>query len=179
MVASDRPAQHTAHRVATAVGVSTSAVQKVVHEVLGPETLAGTHVVLVTRGSPDSLSITDERIVRNYVKDYSLKLSTIIVPQTPQGFLPFFDETSRLTGGRSYLIGNDQGPVNFYVGLNEAFGEILRSDAVYPTEMPEVLHKQTFSGGSGALSTGSFVIDSTLGRDTLFGIYVEDEEEHR
>jgi hypothetical protein len=31
---------------------------------------------------------------------------------------------------------------------------------------------------TSATSTGNFLIDSTLGRDTEFGIYVEDAEEH-
>ena len=34
-----------------------------------------------------------------------------------------------------------------------------------------------FSGTTG-VSSGNFLIDSTLGRDTQFGIYVEDEEDH-
>ena len=28
------------------------------------------------------------------------------------------------------------------------------------------------------MSSGKFLIDSTLGRDTVYGIYVEDEEDH-
>ena len=47
----------------------------------------------------------------------------------------------------------------------------------YPTEIPELVHKEGFLGQTG-VSTGSFLIDSTLGRDTQFGIYVEDEEDH-
>ena len=39
------------------------------------------------------------------------------------------------------------------------------------------MHKEGFLGQTG-VSTGSFLIDSTLGRDTQFGIYVEDEEDH-
>ena len=36
--------------------------------------------------------------------------------------------------------------------------------------------KSLISGSS--LSSGKFLIDSTLGRDTVYGIYVEDEEDH-
>ena len=35
--------------------------------------------------------------------------------------------------------------------------------------------KSLISGSS--LSSGKFLIDSTLGRDTVYGIYVEDEED--
>merc|ERR1712223_926015 len=48
---------------------------------------------------------------------------------------------------------------------------------MYPTEIPELVHKESFVGETG-VSSGNFLIDSTLGRDTLFGIYVEDEEDH-
>ena len=40
-----------------------------------------------------------------------------------------------------------------------------------------LVHKESFVGETG-VSSGNFLIDSTLGRDTLFGIYVEDEEDH-
>ena len=42
---------------------------------------------------------------------------------------------------------------------------------------PLLVHKEAFVGETG-VSSGNFLIDSTLGRDTLFGIYVEDEEDH-
>jgi hypothetical protein len=53
------------------------------------------------------------------------------------------------------------------------------SDARYPTEIPELVHRSEFiMDSTSATSTGNFLIDSTLGRDTEFGIYVEDAEEH-
>ena len=67
--------------------------------------------------------------------------------------------------------------MDFYVSFNEAFADVWHSDARYPTEIPEMVHQEAFLGDSG-ITTGNFLIDSTLGRDTQFGIYVEDEEDH-
>ena len=39
------------------------------------------------------------------------------------------------------------------------------------------MHTQPVYTSTG-LTEGSFIIDETLGRDTLFGILVEDEEDH-
>ena len=66
----------------------------------------------------------------------------------------------------------------FFVNLNRAFADSLHSDARYPTEIPQFVHVKSLTSGSGSLSSGNFLIDSTLGRDTVFGIYVEDEEDH-
>ena len=157
------------------------ALQKVVHEVLAPENLAGTHVVLVTRGSRDTLSSpSDEKIIRNYVADYNLKMSAIVIPESDtDSILGFYDDITQSMGGKTHVVRGDGGIMEFYVGLNDAFTEVLRSDARYPTEMPVTVHEQEFPGGTSPAATGTFLIDYTLGRDTLFGIYVEDEEEHR
>ncbi len=161
------------------------ALQKVVHEVLAPETLAGTHLVLLTRGSRDTLTTTtDEQIISNYVRDYNLRVSTVVLPESAEAasdpFLSFYDDISLSMGGSAYVVNGHDSVMDLYMGINSAFADILRSDARYPTETPVEVHRRDFSAASSKLvTTGSFLIDSTLGRDTLFGIYVEDEEEHR
>jgi hypothetical protein len=155
------------------------AMQKVIHEVVSDHK-AGTHIVLVTRGGPDTLSLTDENILRGHIMDYNIKLSTIVMPETTT-YLPFYDEASYLMGGKAYTVRHDSNIMDFYVRLNEAFADVLHSDARYPTEIPELVHKETFVGGTEngvSTTSGNFLIDSTLGRDTQFGIYVEDEEDH-
>ena len=154
------------------------AVQKVVHGVLSPESLAGTHIVLLTKGANDAISPQDEKILENYILDYNIKLSAIVL-NPESGSSSFFDKISQSMGGRTYVVNNEQSVMNFFVSVNEAFADVLRSDARYPTEMSEVIHRQEFHGSGALTSTGNFLIDSTVGRDTQFGIYVEDEEEHR
>ena len=60
-----------------------------------------------------------------------------------------------------------------YVDLMHAFTNLLK-DAPLPIDIHEELIPMT-----GYESTiGTFTVDTTLGRDTTFGIYVEDEEDH-
>ena len=161
------------------------ALQKVVHEVVAQEQLAGTHLILLTRGSRDTLtSPTDEQIIRNYVSDYNLRISAILLPEGEEGlsdpFLSFYDDVAQDMGGKAHVVGPAVNVMDFYLGVNGAFADILSSDARYPTETPVQVHRQVYGGiSSEPVTVGNFLIDSTLGRDTLFGIYVEDEEEHR
>ena len=151
--------------------------QKVVHEVVR-DNHSGTHIILLTHGSPDTLSITDENIIKGYILDYNIKLSSIVLPET-DGHLPFYDTISNMMGGSAHVVKNNNNIVDFYVRINEAFAAIQLSDARYPTEIGELVHRSEFvMDSSSAISTGNFLIDSTLGRDTEFGIYVEDVEEH-
>ena len=85
------------------------ALQKVVHDVVRDST-AGTHIVLVTQGAPDTLSLTDEKVVRGYVQESNLKLSTILLPDAHR-FLPFYDKV-----GPAFVVRNDNSMVNFYTG---------------------------------------------------------------
>ena len=119
----------------------------------------------------------DEGILRGHVMDYNIKLSAIAMPETTGAYLPFYDKISEVMNGKAHVVHNDGNIMDFYVSLNEAFADVLHSEALYPTEIPELVHKEAFVGETG-VSSGNFLIDSTLGRDTLFGIYVEDEEDH-
>lgn len=146
------------------------ALQKVIHEVVSDHK-AGTHIILITQGTQDTLSLTDETILKGHIMDYDIKLSAIL---TNPGYLSFYDSLA----SSSHLVTTfDKNIMDFYVDLNEAFANILTSDAKYPTEIPHLVHKEAFVGVTG-VSTGNFLIDSTLGRDTQFGIYVQDEEDH-
>merc|ERR1711892_383311 len=58
-----------------------------------------------------------------------------------------------------------------------AFSQILREESVHPAEEKETVHVAEYYS-SDKESNGDFIIDETLGRDTVFGIYVEDEEDH-
>lgn len=143
------------------------------------DNLAGIHIILLTRGSGETLSTNDEHILKNYILDYNIKLSSILLPSEDKNTLPIYDDLATAMGAKSHVIQmqDDQNIMDYYVSLTEAFTDILRSDSVYPTEMPETVHKKGFVGDYP--SKGSFIVDHTLGRDTEFGIFVENVEEHR
>ena len=72
--------------------------------------------------------------------DYNIKLSTIVMPEvtTKASYLPFYDHISGAMNGRSHTVHHDGNIMDFYVSLNEAFADILHSEAMYPTEIPEL-----------------------------------------
>ena len=84
--------------------------------------------------------IPDEAILRGHIMDYNIKLSTIVMPEvtTKASYLPFYDHISGAMNGRSHTVHHDGNIMDFYVSLNEAFADILHSEAMYPTEIPEL-----------------------------------------
>ena len=113
--------------------------------------------------------------------------TNLYFPGKANTFSHFYDEITQLIGGQTHVVSHlstgstsssSATMLDFFVNLNRAFADSLHSDARYPTEIPQFVHVKSLTSGSGSLSTGNFLIDSTLGRDTVFGIYVEDEEDH-
>ena len=160
------------------------AVKRVAHDVLGPPGAAGAagaHLLLVTRGTSDTLSLTDERVVGAYLRDYGIKLTSVLVrppgPAASSAHLPFYESASAATGGRAVAVAAAPGSVDFYVDLSAALADAVASDGLYPTERAVRVHRRGFFSGLTA-SEGEFLLDGTLGRDTLFGVHVEDAEEH-
>ena len=86
--------------------------QKVIHEVVGDHK-AGTHIVLVTQGSSDTLSLTDENILRGHIIDYNIKMSAIVMPETTTSYLPFYDKITDLMGGKAHVVHNENNIMDF------------------------------------------------------------------
>jgi hypothetical protein len=128
------------------------------------------HVVLLTRGGQDSLSLTDEVVIRSLVASTGLRVSSVLLPSNSSGPpLPFYDEVATLSGGASLLVRPSPNPMASYVGVVQALGSVLGG--------AQMVHLAP-AAGSGGETTGEFVIDSSLGRDTQFGVYVADPEDH-
>ena len=84
--------------------------------------------------------IPDEAILRGHIMDYNIKVSTILMPEATASAssLPFYDHISGAMNGRAHTVHHDGNIMDFYVSLNEAFADILHSEAMYPTEIPEL-----------------------------------------
>lgn len=150
-------------------------VQKAIHEVLRIN-MAGAHLVLVTRGSADTLSISDEQTIEEYVKYYHIKVSSILVPEDEKLPLAFYDSIAQSSGGSSHVVPRaSKKSIEVYVGLMHAFSGLLVDEQ---PKLPVVVHEELIEMTGYSSSTGRFTIDTTLGRDTKFGIYVDDEEDH-
>ena len=75
--------------------------QNILHQVLKGDT-AGAHIILLTRGGQHSASLTDQQIISEYVHQYGIKVSTIIIPIG--NHLPFYEQIAQSSGGQSFLL---------------------------------------------------------------------------
>ena len=128
------------------------------------------HLVLLTRGSQGSLSLTDEAVIDTLVSNSGLRLSSLLLPSNSSGTpLAFYDTVAGRSGGRSLLVRPSPSPMASYVGVVAALTKVLDTHSV--------IHTSPATRDAG-FSRGEFSIDRSLGLDTQFGIYVSDPEDH-
>ena len=106
-------------------------VHKAIHDVLR-NNMAGAHLVIISRGSPDTLSLSDEQTIREYIKYYQIEVSTILIPDKAKQPLPFFDEISQISGGNSHVIksarykqSKSRRSIEVYLELMHAFSSLV------------------------------------------------------
>ena len=104
---------------------------------------------------------------------FQIKVSVLMVPRPGQPTLAFYDEIARSSGGRAHLV-TQRAPVRKYWEMVSALRDICGAEVEAVTVHAEIhgVRPQRLQ------SSGSFLVDSSLGRDTVFGIIVEDEEDH-
>ena len=137
--------------------------EETVENVLHHDT-AGAHLVLITSGKmdPEEQELLEEQVARSNLQVSVISLSS--------SHLKFYDTLSAMSGGHSSLLPPSLRGLERLHNLNGAFSRVAGEEEVE-------VHSQPIYTSSG-LTEGTFVIDETLGRDTLFGILVEDEEDH-
>ena len=151
------------------------ALQTMVLSVLSGQTI-GTHLILVTRAGSDSLSLTDEKIIAEYVKNYGIRVSTIMIPTTDH--LPFYDDISRISGGYSFLVRRSAFPMDTYVSILDSMESILKQDISLSSVRTTIHSNDHYTeDGETNITTGVFTLDSSL-TNPILGVYVEDTEEH-
>ena len=77
-------------------------------------------------GSGDTLSISDEQTIDEYVKYYHIKVSAILVPNDERLPMAYYDSVAQLTGGSSHVIRESRHrTVKTYVALLDSFRNLL------------------------------------------------------
>ena len=155
----------------------------IIDNVLGGDT-AGAHVIIIS--SPHLPQLQQQRSVSDSLARAPLRVSSIIIPTRDSDVsrdfasVQFFDQLSAETHGHSFKLAETGYGIDLLVGVNQAFAEILRLSGDVPEEDLEetVSLREHYSNSDDNESSGDFIIDETLGRDTIFGIYVQDEEDH-
>ena len=141
---------------------------------------AGGHLILITRGDNGTLSYTDERQMLERAEYYNVKFSSILVPDLAPA-LSFYDHVAKVSGGKSYVFPTRPAALvgtGLYSRLTEAFQEIRRLDTDVPEDIPIRVHEKSARREEPYLTKGEFSIDTTLGRDSRFGILVNDADDY-
>ena len=126
---------------------------------------AGAHLVIISSGEMDQ---EEQEEVKHLARGTNLQISTMSLTAS---HLHFYDSLAEISGGYNFLLPPPGRGLRRLHSLNTAFSRILESlDAV------EVHTQEVYT--STQVTEGSFTIDETLGRETVFGILVEDEEDH-
>ena len=139
---------------------------------------AGAHLVIITSAHTEP---SEREVISRMMQSDPLTISSIIIPShnTNQLSTAFYDVISQRSAGRSFKLSQTGYGIDLLLALNSAFSEVLRSENIDSTEHSEVVHtSEHYSNSEDNESSGVFIIDESLGRDTIFGIYVQDEEDH-
>ena len=97
------------------------------------------------------ISDSDKKLLKELVKINNIQVHTIAVTNNSRliSNSNFFNELNNeieVEVGRTYHIQNSGSMMEFFVSLNEAYADILKTDAKNPTEIPELVYQEAFSG---------------------------------
>ena len=142
----------------------------------------GGHLIIISQGDAATLSPSDAAMVAEYDKYYNVRISSVLIPprRTADGggrqTLDFYAEMAARSGGRSLTLTDTGVGLALLADLILSLREVVSVDS----PVPITVHSLESARLEGTVtSSGHFLIDSTLGRDTRFGVFVEDDEEHR
>ena len=121
--------------------------QKVIQEVL-TENKSGTQIILVTQETSEyDISESDKKLLKQLRKINNIQIHTIAVTNKLSSNSNFFNElNNEIEDGRTYSVQNSGSMMEFFVSLNEAYADILKTDPKNPTEIPELVYQEAFSG---------------------------------
>ena len=161
----------------TEVGCVFCGVQLAVEQVLAGRE-AGGHIVVVSSGDSDALAQGRESAISALLGNFEIRLSSILLSasSTEQDK---FSELAQVSGGVSAVVDRFSPMLLVYSSLVERLREAIAVDSRDAANTAHTLLHRFITSDSEDHRNGSFLVDADLGRDTEFGIYVEDDEEHK
>ena len=120
-----------------------------------------------------TLPLSEQTTISQLVRTYGLTVSSILLPgEAGPGASEFLDSLSAGSGGGSWLVRGSPHPMDTFTSILEALMTILQGDNSF------LVHRaEHFTTASNLSTAGSFRLEPA-GRDTSFGIYVPDTEDH-
>merc|ERR1719461_590320 len=88
-----------------------------------------------------------------------------------------YDSVAQKLGGKTFVVDETEATLSIYANLTEHLRNILAVDNSDSANYPVTLYQKYITSNNSNAVNGTFLIDADLGRDTEFGIYVEDDED--
>jgi len=136
---------------------------------------AGGHIIIISQGDVRTLSSSDETIISGYENKHNVRISSVLIPISGVP-VPFYQNIAEISDGRFQTISENKVGIYALSDLILSLRRIVSVDGQVPENV--LVDKLSKPGGT-VLTQGEFLLDSTLGRETRFGVFVEDDEDHK
>jgi len=164
----------------SAEGCVTCGIQVAMEQVLkGKE--AGGHIIIITKEHINAFSFVQEENIKSSVLSFGVRVSSIVLGGSAPN--PFYPTLADISGGvHRRIVGTESGEkpsLEMFSDLVEGLRDTINKDTKDPGNHPLTIYRQYFYRGDSEPVVGYFEVDAALGRDTEFGVYVEDDEDHQ
>ena len=114
-------------------------------------------------------------MLSEYDKYYNIRISSILISDSASSVVPFYSDIASTSSGVSLTLSPNSG-MSLLSSLVSSLVSVVRVDSDQPWSLPHLIHTRMVE--SSLDTRGDFLIDRTLGRDTTWGVFVEDDEDH-
>lgn len=104
-------------------------------------------------------------------------MSSVLLTLPGEAPLSYYHSIATTSGGRSLALDMGDAKMETLSGMMDSLVEIVSVDT--PSALPVTIHHQAVTRHQAHTSQGQFLLDTMVGSDTVFGIFVEDDENHQ
>ena len=161
----------------TGVGCVSCGVRVAVEQVLAGRE-AGGHILLVSSGNSNALAQGRASSIKTVIGNFGIRMSSILV--APSGTeQQEYRHLAQQSGGISAIVEKFSPALLVYSTFVERLREVIAIDSRDAANAARTLHHKFLTSDTEDHMNGTFLVDADLGRNTEFGIYVENDEEHQ
>ena len=161
----------------TDAGCVTCGIRVAVEQVLAGRE-AGGHIIIVSSGDASALAQGRAASVRALIENFGIRMSSILLSAAGSNQAEY-RKLADFSGGVSAVVNKFSPTLSVYSNLVERLREVIAVDSRNAADAAKTIHHRFISSETEDHMNGSFLVDSDLGRATEFGIYVEDDEDHK
>ena len=161
----------------TKVGCVACGVRVAVEQVLAGRE-AGGHIIVVSSGDTGALAQGRAGSIKTLLGNFGIRISSILLSASGLDQEDYRD-LAQVSGGINAVVNKFSPTLKVYSNLVERLREVIAIDSGDAANAARTLHHKFISSETEDHMNGTFLVDSDLGRGTEFGIYVEDDEDHK